>query len=329
MSNLAMKVTGLPPGLRATQVDDPHVPAVTALLTAKEMAFFGRSDSNDKETLGALRAPELHGARGTTAVWQDQELIAVLLAYEDFERCRDLYLDMFIHPLAAHRQELASALLAAAAAYAREYDVPPQAWLKMESFHGDEQIEAALHAAGYRTHRVYQRMRLDFAAPPASPTPPAGVTVRTMREEDWHDMYEVVQSSFLDHYDFHPRTFEVFKRDALDETSDPGQWRLAFDGGTCIGVCMGSNRYAAHRLGYVETLGVLRAYRRRGVAQFLLRDAFHRDAALGFAGTSLHCDATNPTGATQLYEGLGLRRDQAYNAWRIELPTRVATASGR
>lgn len=324
-----MKVTGLPPGLRATQVDDPHVPAVTALLTAKEMAFFGRSDSNDKETLGALRAPELHGARGTTAVWQDQELIAVLLAYEDFERCRDLYLDMFIHPLAAHRQELASALLAAAAAYAREYDVPPQAWLKMESFHGDEQIEAALHAAGYRTHRVYQRMRLDFAAPPASPTPPAGVTVRTMREEDWHDMYEVVQSSFLDHYDFHPRTFEVFKRDALDETSDPGQWRLAFDGGTCIGVCMGSNRYAAHRLGYVETLGVLRAYRRRGSHSSCC--ATPSTVTQPSGSPVRRCTATPPTPPERprLYEGLGLRRDQAYNAWRIELPTRVATASGR
>ena len=52
----------------------------------------------------------------------------------------------------------------------------------------------------------------------------------------------------------------------------------------------------------------------------LLRDAFHRDAGLGFTGTALHCDATNPTGATQLYESVGMQRDQYYLAWRAGLP---------
>ncbi len=156
-------------------------------------------------------------------------------------------------------------------------------------------------------------------------TPPAGLTARMFGEQDWHDIYEVVQSSFLDHYDFHPRPFDVFKEDLVDETADPGQWRLVFDGSTCVGVCLGSNRYAAHRLGYVDTLGVLREYRGRGIAKYLLRDAFHRDSGLGFTGTALHCDATNPTGATQLYESVGMQRDQYYLAWRAGLPVFVAS----
>jgi len=72
-------------------------------------------------------------------------------------------------------------------------------------------------------------------------------------------------------------------------------------------------------------LSVLREYRGRGVAKFLLRDAFHRDAGLGFTGTALHCDATNPTGATQLYESVGMQRDQYYLAWRAGLPVFVAS----
>jgi ribosomal protein S18 acetylase RimI-like enzyme len=143
-------------------------------------------------------------------------------------------------------------------------------------------------------------------------------------DDDWRDVYEVIQSSFLDHYDFHPRPFDVFQQDMLDETADLGQWRLVFADGTCVGVCLGSNRYAAHRLGYVASLGVLREHRGRGIARFLLRDAFHRDAGLGFTGTSLHCDATNPTGATQLYESVGMQRDQFYVAWRAPLPVHVA-----
>lgn len=321
-----MHVTGLPAGLRVTQVEDAHLSRVTGVIASMETGFFSRSDSNDKETLGALRAPELHGARGTAAVWQDDELVAVALAYEDFAHGQAMYMDLFITPEVAGRPQIAARLLAAAESYAATFDVPAGATLKLESFRGDGEVETVLRAAGFETHRVYLRMRLDFARPPEPAPPPAGLTVRTMREEDWQAIYEVIQSSFLDHYDFHPRPFDAFKQDMLDETADLGQWRLVFDGGLCVGVCLGSNRYAAHRLGYVGTLGVLRDYRGRGIAKFLLRDAFHRDAGLGFTGTALHCDATNPTGATQLYESVGMRRDQFYVAWRTGLPVSVASS---
>lgn len=319
-----MHVTGLPSGMRVTQVEDAHLSRVTAVVTAMETAFFNRSDSNDKETLGALRAPELHGARGTAAVWHDGELVAVALAYEDFTRSQALLIDMFIAPHAPQRGRIATRLVAAAESYAMSFPVPHGALLKLESFRGDAEVEEALRARGLETHRVYLRMRLDFRVPPSPVDPPAGLTVRTFADPDWPAVHEVVQSSFLDHYDFHPQPFDAFKQDMLDETADLGQWRLVFDGDSCVGVCLGSNRYAAHRLGYVGTLGVLREYRGRGVAKFLLRDAFHRDAALGFTGTSLHCDATNPTGATQLYESVGMQRDQFYIAWRAGLPVSVA-----
>jgi ribosomal protein S18 acetylase RimI-like enzyme len=254
--------------------------------------------------------------------------VAVALAYEDFAHGEALYMDVFIHPHVARRQEIAAGLLSAGKSYAHSFEVPAGAWLKVESFRGDDEVEAALHAGGFETHRVYLRMRLDFAQPPAPAQPPQGLTVRTMRDEDWQDIYEVIQASFLDHYDFHPRPFDTFKQDMLDETVDLAQWRLVFDGSRCVAVCLGSNRYAAHRLGYVATLGVLREHRGRGIAKFLLRDAFHRDAGLGFNGTSLHCDATNPTGATQLYESVGMQRDQFYIAWRSRIGVPVARHAG-
>ena len=37
---------------------------------------------------------------------------------------------------------------------------------------------------------------------------------------------------------------------------------------------MGSNRFAVHGLGYVESLAVLREYRGRGIARHLLDEAF-------------------------------------------------------
>lgn len=313
-----MHATRVPPGLRVTQVTDDHLDRLVDLGQAVESAAFGRSECNRTEMLGTLRAPELHGTRGTVALWDADQLAAVGLAYDALEHASGLYFDMLIHPELAGRQEMAVCLLSAAQDYGAALPAPAQAWVKSESFDGDTAVEAAFARLGYEQHRVYLRMRLDFDAPPVEPEP-LGVDVRTMVEADWPTIHEVVTSAFMDHYDFHPEPFEVFRENVVDETTDFGMWRMAFDGDRCVGLCLGSKRYAAHRLGYVASLAVLREYRGRGIARFLLGDAFARDAALGYAGTALHCDATNPTGATALYESVGMVRDQRYTAWRREL----------
>jgi len=314
-----MHATGVPRGLRVTQVTDDHLDRLVTLGQDVESAAFGSSQCNRTEMLSTLRAPELHGTRGTVALWDADRLAAVALAYDALEHASGLYLDMFVHPDAPARQDIAACLLCAAQAYAATLDPPQPAWVKSESFDGDSEVAAAFADLGYERHRVYLRMRLDFDTAPGAPGTPAGITVRTMVQTDWPAIHDVITTAFMDHYDFHPEPFEVFRENFVDETTDFGQWRLAFDGDRCVGLCLGSRRYAAHRLGYVASLAVLREYRGRGIARFLLYDAFARDASLGWTGTSLHCDATNPTGATALYESVGMVRDQRYTAWRARL----------
>ena len=55
-------------------------------------------------------------------------------------------------------------------------------------------------------------------------------------------------------------------------------------------------------------LGVLREGRGRGVAKALLHASFARYAADGRAAVKLHVDADSPTGATHLYESVGMYR---------------------
>ncbi|MEZ5089508.1 MAG: GNAT family N-acetyltransferase [Micropruina sp.] len=59
---------------------------------------------------------------------------------------------------------------------------------------------------------------------------------------------------------------------------------------------------------YVANLGVLRSGRGRGVAKALLHAAFARAQADGRAAVRLHVDAESPTGATRLYESVGMYR---------------------
>lgn len=62
-----------------------------------------------------------------------------------------------------------------------------------------------------------------------------------------------------------------------------------------------------HRDLYVATVGTVPAWRGRGVAAALLAHALDRARARGYATSSLHVDAQNPTGALGVYRRAGYR----------------------
>ncbi len=68
--------------------------------------------------------------------------------------------------------------------------------------------------------------------------------------------------------------------------------------------------------GHIATLGVLEEFRGRGLAKFLLRDAFAQDAADGRAGTNLLVDTNNPTPALDLYLAVGMTPTVIFDGWR-------------
>lgn len=314
-----MFVMGVPRSLRATPLTTAHAPDLTQLVRDMEVAYFGRSETNDTEMRGVLTSPELRGSRNTVGLWDDDELVATMLAFDGLEHGRGLHLDLFISPGATDRPEIARCLLQAGQAFARTLPAGPGDYLKCEDFGNDPGLAEPLAELGFRPHRTYLRMRLDFDGVPDAGEPPQGLTARGMTDADWPALHAVITSAFQDHYDAHPLPLELFRQDSVNETTDFDRWRLVFDGPECVGVCIASKRYETHGLGYVENIGVLREYRGRGVATHLLRDAFRRDHDKGMSGTALHCDATNETGATRLYESVGMVRDQEYRAWRMPL----------
>jgi ribosomal protein S18 acetylase RimI-like enzyme len=65
---------------------------------------------------------------------------------------------------------------------------------------------------------------------------------------------------------------------------------------------------------WVGSIGVVPAWRCRGLALALLRDSFRRFREAGETIGALGVDAENPTGAVQLYERAGMRV-----LWRADL----------
>jgi mycothiol synthase len=71
--------------------------------------------------------------------------------------------------------------------------------------------------------------------------------------------------------------------------------------------------------GWVTLLGVRADSRGRGIAAALLRDAFAGFAARGTRTILLAVDAANPTGATALYERLGMDVVKRFDVWERPL----------
>lgn len=72
-------------------------------------------------------------------------------------------------------------------------------------------------------------------------------------------------------------------------------------------------------MGYVGTLGVRRAWRKRGVGLALLRHSFGEFQRRGKPRAALHVDASNLTGALRLYESAGMHVHLASDMYEKEI----------
>jgi ribosomal protein S18 acetylase RimI-like enzyme len=72
-------------------------------------------------------------------------------------------------------------------------------------------------------------------------------------------------------------------------------------------------------VGTVETLGVRRAWRRRGIASALLQHSFAEMFRRGKTKVTLGVDTESLTGALQLYKKAGMKVAHQYDRYEKEL----------
>lgn len=198
--------------------------------------------------------------------------------------------------------------------------------VRQQTFDGDAAAQAFLRGAGYTETRHYWRMLVAFRRPPATPTWPEGIAVDTIDpERDLEASIRASWDAFRDHYGFVPGSIDkeierARHRIQTDPDFDPSLWFLARDGGEIAGLCFCSPKAAGDEsTGYIGTLGVRPRWRRRGVARALLLHAFGAFHRRGTSRVALHVDAQSLTGATQLYESVGMRVDELSHEYEREL----------
>lgn len=151
------------------------------------------------------------------------------------------------------------------------------------------------------------------------PQPANGVRLRSCADEaDRVRVHALYQASFAEHFDFQPRTYEQWLHDVDADTLD---WSMVWIAATSelgdAGFLMARDDREA--MGWIRSIGVLRAARGTGLGGLLLRHAFAAFAARGRETVGLGVDTSNATGAPALYARHGMAVHYAVDTWETVL----------
>jgi len=171
---------------------------------------------------------------------------------------------------------------------------------------------------GYQPFRYHWRMEIVLNDPPAKPKLPEGLEFRPFIKGE-HDVavWQAQNEVFRDHPGSHETTLEEWRRFRFDDPEfDSSLWVIAWDGDEVAGFSL--NRYRMG-IGWIRTLGVRRPWRKRGLGEALLLHSFGEYYRRGKQTIGLGVNAHNPTGATRLYQKVGMHPASEHTTYEKEL----------
>ena len=168
----------------------------------------------------------------------------------------------------------------------------------------DERGTRLVHNRGYREVRRFYQMLIDLEQkPPPVPHCPDGLRLTPVTRQDARAFYDTIMEAFAHEWGFFGPPFEEFVKRRF-EGVDTSYYFVARDGDEVVAAI----RCDANRpdMGFVHTIGVRPAWRRRGLGCALLHHAFREFHRRGVSTVGLGVDTQNATGATRLYESVGM-----------------------
>ena len=177
----------------------------------------------------------------------------------------------------------------------------------------DEAAAALLRSRGLSLARHFWHMGIELPVADAGPLP-AGIPITSLRSAaDLREVHGVLEQAFAHHWGVRPQAFDGWAREqTMSPSYDPHLWRLAWEGGSLVGALVA---VVHDGRGWVTLLGVRADCRSRGIASALLRHAFAGFVGCGVRSVLLAVDAANATGATRLYEGVGMHVVKRFDIW--------------
>jgi mycothiol synthase len=219
---------------------------------------------------------------------------------------------------AYRRRGIGGALLADRIAAARALDATfsedrPRVlgmWIDTRNVAG----EALAGHFGYEPVRWFFDMerRIDGELPEIEPLPD-GLELRPVSPDDAWQLWKADHEAFRDHWGGHDDSEENFRRWRDSPQFEPAMFLVAWDGDEIAGGVLNAiypaeNEALGIQRGWLDSVFTRRPWRRRGLARALIGRSLELLRERGMTSAALGVDAENPTGATRLYERVGMRR---------------------
>ena len=173
---------------------------------------------------------------------------------------------------------------------------------------------ALLEAHGYKPMRYYDELLADLSDPITDWSLPEGLSAVSWESAPLDDSRAVHNEAFADHWGSQPQSVRAWAQNINDfllprasfvvyDKSEPVAYLLAaayphdFDD-------------KGRREAWIEGLGTLRPYRRKGIGSALVTLAMKEFVSMDMEFAILGVDSENPTGAYGVYQALGFAPDR-------------------
>lgn len=263
-----------------------------------------------------LRHPHLDLSEDTRGYWLDDRLVAMGRIWHrpsgvGQERA---YAFGFVDPV--HRgkgigRDLMSWQVDRGAALLENIDNDLPKYLRADEWDWIEESHRMYRRFDFRPVRYFTEMIKELAGKEEA-APIAGVEIIPYDRSFDDEALDAMNRSFADHWGSTPTDFDSFQHRLVGHGTRLDQSFLAVAGDEVVGLALNAHfpedEQTLHRKdGWVETLGVVREHRRKGVATALLKASFNVFVGAGFTHSALGVDTESPTDAFTLYTGLGYK----------------------
>lgn len=296
----------LPEGLtmRPPTMDDLEM--VHALRLAHDLALYGEEDMTLEDLRGYWTAPTHNLERDQRLVFdQNGQLLAVL--YLEQRRYAKFFVDVLVRPGYSDPQP-GDYLFELGESWAREQMAQAEPGVRVTlncwaPSNNQDSLERYTRM-GLKEIRRYWTMEVQMDEAPEAPVWPEEVELRPfVPERDARAVFEMIDAAFNDHWGHVPGNFDEWRHRKIERASfDPLLWFIAYEGDQVAGGSLCSDGVPA----WVDTLGVLRPWRRKGLGLALLLHSFGEFYRRGRRRVVLGVDSQNLTGAVRLYQRAGM-----------------------
>jgi ribosomal protein S18 acetylase RimI-like enzyme len=312
--------------VRAARLDD--VLAITALIARVTTAAVGKPDATETEVRDDLNSPRFDIDQDSIlAIRSDGEVVVFGKGYAEHDEVA--WVDIYVDPhfgddeFAAVSDAAVGAAIARIKEAARAKGISPER-IQAGLYQEETRAREAYERAGLVVDSLYWRMEIAVSADADySSVLDDGVEIRRVDPNDDAVMraaLDLANEAFSEHHGFVVESYEDYRERWLSaESFDPQGWWFAFVDGRHIGHLLADESRAESGSGYVRSLGVLKEARGRGIARALLLTSFDYYRQLGRQTVQLGVDSENTTGATRLYESVGMKPILSISGLRMPL----------